>query len=99
MTPTMSALTRVQQLPQALRFVLVGGSAAATHLLVVWALVQGAQWAPLWANGVAHLPWLAVDDRSWLYRPFCKALFMVDGRTGLTQTTGSRLAVRLQSLP
>ena len=55
MTPTMSALTLVQQLPQALRFVLVGGSAAATHLLVVWALVQGAQWAPLWANGVAFL--------------------------------------------
>lgn len=44
-----------QRLPQALRFVLVGGSAAAVHLLVVWLLVQGVQWPPLWANVLAFL--------------------------------------------
>lgn len=37
----------------------------------------------LWANDVPHRRWVAVDDRSWLYRPFCKSLFLVDGRTGL----------------
>ncbi|CAN7625007.1 HAD domain-containing protein [Acidovorax sp. LjRoot38] len=52
----------------------------------------------LWANKLPHCNWVAVDDRSWLYRPFCKSLFLVDGRTGLTQATGSQLAACLQSL-
>ena len=52
----------------------------------------------LWANNLPHCNWVAVDDRSWLYRPFCKSLFLVDGRKGLTQATGSQLATRLQSL-
>ena len=52
----------------------------------------------LWANNLPHCNWVAVDDRSWLYRPFCKSLFLVDGRAGLTQATGSQLAARLQSL-
>ena len=51
----------------------------------------------LWANDVPHRRWVAVDDRSWLYRPFCKSLFLVDGRTGLTQATGSQLTARLQT--
>lgn len=50
------------------------------------------------ANDVPHLSWLAVDDRAWLYRPFCKSLFLVDGRTGLTYTMGVRLANYLQHL-
>lgn len=52
----MSAL--FQQLrgwPQPVRFVLVGGAAASTHLLVVAVLVQGLQWPPLMANIVAFL--------------------------------------------
>lgn len=52
----------------------------------------------LWANNLQHCNWVAVDDRSWLYRPFCKSLFLVDGRTGLTQASGSQLASRLRSL-
>lgn len=52
----------------------------------------------LWANNSSHCNWVAVDDRSWLYRPFCKSLFLVDGRAGLTQAIGSQLAARLQSL-
>jgi hypothetical protein len=52
----------------------------------------------LWANNLPHCNWVAVDDRSWLYRPFCKSLFLVDGRTGLTQASGFQLASRLQSL-
>lgn len=51
-----------------------------------------------WANGVAHLPWLAVDDRSWNYRPFCNSLLLVDGSTGLTSSTGTQLVTRLQEL-
>ena len=49
-------------------------------------------------HDMAYLPWLAVDDRSWLYRPFCKSLFLVDGRTGLTPSAGAELAARLRSL-
>lgn len=52
----------------------------------------------LWANDLPHCNWVAVDDRSWLYRPFCKSLLLVDGRVGLTQTTGSQLVARLESL-
>jgi putative flippase GtrA len=51
----LSVLTLLHRLPPTLRFVLVGGSAAATHLLIVWALVQGAQWPPLGANVLAFL--------------------------------------------
>lgn len=51
-----------------------------------------------WANEVPHLPWLAVDDRSWNYRPFCNTLLLVDGSTGLTGLTGTLLLTRLQQL-
>lgn len=52
----------------------------------------------LWAHQATHRPWLAVDDRSWLYRPFCKSLLLVDGKAGLTRATGEQLAVRLRQL-
>ena len=55
MQPLQPLLQLLHRLPPALRFVLVGGSAATTHLLIVWALVQGAQWPPLWANVLAFL--------------------------------------------
>ena len=45
------------------------------------------------ANDRAHLPWLAVDDRSWLYRPFCRSLFLVESRTGLAPLPGAQLPV------
>ena len=48
-------LQLLHRLPPALRFVLVGGSAASAHLLIVWAAVQGAQWPPLVANVLAFL--------------------------------------------
>ena len=51
-----------------------------------------------WANGVPNLPWLAVDDRSWNYRPFCKSLLLIDGATGLTDPNGAQLVTRLQQL-
>lgn len=51
-----------------------------------------------WANGVPHLPWLALDDRSWNYRPFCNSLLLVDGSTGLTGPTGTQLLSRLQQM-
>lgn len=41
--------------PQSLQFVAVGGAAAATHLLVVAALVQGFAMPPLVANVLAFL--------------------------------------------
>jgi hypothetical protein len=43
-------------------------------------------------------PWLAVDDRSWLYRPFNRSLFLVDGKTGLTRENARDLIERLRRL-
>lgn len=43
-------------------------------------------------------PWLAVDDRSWLYRPFNRSLFLVDGKTGLTLSRAQELVERLRGL-
>lgn len=48
-------IQRLLALPQALRFILVGGAAAATHLLAVGALVAGVGMAPLAANVLAFL--------------------------------------------
>lgn len=50
----------------------------------------------LWAHQIPHAQWLAVDDRSWLYRPFCKSLFIVNGKTGLTPAAGEQLSSRLR---
>lgn len=49
-------------------------------------------------NDMSYLPWLAIDDRSWLYRPFCKSLFLVNGRTGLTAVEGEQLEGRMRQL-
>ena len=46
-------LNSLYSLPQALRFILVGGAAAATHLLAVGVLVALWQVPPLLANGLA----------------------------------------------
>ena len=51
-----------------------------------------------WTNGVPHLPWLALDDRSWNYRPFCSLLLLVDGATGLTGANEAQLVTRLRQL-
>lgn len=50
------------------------------------------------ANDRAVFPWLAVDDRSWLYRPFNRSLFLVDGKTGMTAASADALMDRLHSL-
>lgn len=50
------------------------------------------------ANQVLNEPWLAVDDRSWLFRPFCQSLFLTNSRTGLCTTSAERLVVRLLKL-
>lgn len=52
----------------------------------------------LWANNVPHLPWLAIDDRTWLFRPFCNSLFAINGREGITEEVAPRLAARLRQL-
>lgn len=43
-------------------------------------------------------PWLAVDDRSWIFRPFNSSVFLVDGKTGLTAAAAEELTVRLLKL-
>lgn len=46
----------------------------------------------------AVFPWLAVDDRPWLYRPFSRSLFLVDGKTGMTDTSAAVLIKRIHEL-
>lgn len=48
-------LMRLRQLPQLVQFGLVGGSAAATHLLVVAIVVALTGLPPLWANVLGFL--------------------------------------------
>lgn len=50
------------------------------------------------ANRPGHARWIAVDDRSWLYRPFCAELFLVDGKTGLNAAAAARLRHQVHSL-
>ncbi|BEU98660.1 hypothetical protein ACDW_43660 (plasmid) [Acidovorax sp. DW039] len=50
------------------------------------------------ANELSYLPWLALDDRSWLFRPFCKSLILVNGKTGLTPSGGDQLKERMRQL-
>lgn len=37
------------------------------------------------AHERAHLPWLAIDDRAWLFKPFNRNVYLVDGRMGLRE--------------
>nr|CBA32544.1 hypothetical protein Csp_D32680 [Curvibacter putative symbiont of Hydra magnipapillata] len=37
-------------------------------------------------NANPWIPWLALDDRSWNFRPFEKRLVLTDRKTGLTET-------------
>lgn len=46
----------------------------------------------------AYTRWLAVDDRPWLFRPFCPNLFLVDGRRGLHEQSAKLLRARLNEL-
>ncbi|MES2832471.1 MAG: HAD domain-containing protein [Pseudomonadota bacterium] len=39
--------------------------------------------------------WLALDDRAWNFRPFCKNLFLLDGRVGLNTKKAQDLLFRL----
>lgn len=52
----------------------------------------------LTVNRPAWTRWLAVDDRPWLFRPFCANLFPVDGKQGLTKGSSSLLRARLNEL-
>ncbi|WP_184854924.1 HAD domain-containing protein [Acidovorax soli] len=50
------------------------------------------------ANRPAYTRWIAVDDRPWLFRPFCPNLFMVDGKRGLDEHSSQLLRARLNEL-
>ena len=47
------------------------------------------------ANERAHLPWLAVDDRAWLFKPFNRNVYLVNGSTGLTDGDVDALVARM----
>lgn len=49
-------------------------------------------------NDRSVFPWLAVDDRPWLYRPCNRSLFLVNGKTGLTATMAEELIIHLNRL-
>lgn len=46
-------------------------------------------------HGRASQEWLAVDDRSWNFRPFNPHVFLVDGEVGLDAGAAAKLAARL----
>ncbi|MFN9476517.1 HAD domain-containing protein [Acidovorax sp.] len=50
------------------------------------------------ANRPAYTRWVAVDDRPWLFRPFCPNLFLVDGKRGLDEQSSQSLRARLNEL-
>ncbi len=50
------------------------------------------------ANDRVVFPWLAIDDRSWLYRPFNRFLFLVDGKSGMTAANAEELIGRLNGM-
>lgn len=50
------------------------------------------------ANRPAYTRWVAVDDRPWLFRPFCPNLFLVDGNRGLDDRSSQLLQARLNEL-
>lgn len=49
-------------------------------------------------NQRAHLPWVAVDDRAWLFKPFNQNLYLVNGKTGLRDADVNHLVARMLSL-
>ena len=46
-------------------------------------------------HGRAAQEWLALDDRSWNFRPFNRNVFLVDGSVGLCPNTAQTLLARL----
>lgn len=46
-------------------------------------------------HGRAAQEWLALDDRSWNFRPFNRNVFLVDGSVGLCPNTAQTLLERL----
>ena len=46
-------------------------------------------------HGRTAQEWLAVDDRSWNFRPFNPHVFLVDGDVGLDADAAANLAARI----
>ena len=49
----------------------------------------------LWERGRACDVWLALDDRSWNFRPFNSNVFLVDGEVGLNSLAAGELCHRI----
>lgn len=47
------------------------------------------------ANERGYLPWIAIDDRAWLYRPFSRNVFLLDGSKGMQATDIEPMVLRL----
>nr|CBA29850.1 hypothetical protein Csp_A14220 [Curvibacter putative symbiont of Hydra magnipapillata] len=49
-------------------------------------------------HGRTTQEWLAVDDRSWNFRPFNPHVFLVNGEVGLNANAATKLAARIQGV-
>lgn len=49
-------------------------------------------------SGLVYAPWVALDDRPWLFTPFCKHVYRVNGKTGLTAKDIEPLVRRLRGV-
>ena len=45
------------------------------------------------------IPWIAVDDDAWRFKPHSKRLFLVEGKIGLSGASVDALRLSLEALP
>lgn len=64
----------------------------------LWSYVREGECAVWIARHRPWVPWIAVDDDAWRFKPHSKRLFLVDGKTGLTEASVDALRTRLQAL-
>lgn len=72
------------------------GSQLPDRVLAYEREAQCLAWLRAWRPSRLH--WLALDDRSWLFSPFCPQLFETDGTQGLQPDQLPALAARLDAM-
>lgn len=64
----------------------------------LWSYVREGECAVWIARHRPWVPWIAVDDDAWRFKPHSKRLFLVDGKIGLTAASVDALRARLETL-
>ena len=64
----------------------------------LWSYVREGECAVWIARHRPWVPWIAVDDDAWRFKPHSKRLFLVEGKIGLTAASLEALRLRLEAL-